>query len=149
MKNPDGEIMSLFIKPGIVIPEHELEVSTSRSGGAGGQHVNKTETRVTIRWNVHKSMALNSEQKDRILQKLAHRLTAEGELIVHNSSSRSQQHNKEQALIQLADAITKALHIPKKRMKTRISHATKESRLHEKKHHGEVKKMRRKPINFD
>lgn len=139
----------IFVQQGIIIPEYELEVNTSRSGGAGGQHVNKTETRVTIRWNVKQTHALDEQQKVRVLQNLAHKLTADGDLIVHNSSSRSQQQNKENALSQLAQEIRKALYVPKKRMKTKVSKSTKEARLESKKRHSNVKKMRRKSFDYD
>src|SRR6185503_2159246 len=98
----------LFIKNGITIPEHELEISTSRSGGAGGQHVNKTETRITIRWNVRTTTALTEEQKNYILEKLATQLTSDGDIIIHNSESRSQQQNKKNALNNLAAIIRNA-----------------------------------------
>ena len=132
------------IRNGIVIPEHELEITTSRSGGAGGQHVNKTSTKITVRWNVKNTQVLTDEQKARVLEKLASRLTAEGDLIVHNSESRSQAHNKKMALHTLAHAIAKALHVPKKRMQTTVSSAAKEARVHEKRHRGEIKQLRKK-----
>ena len=56
----------LAVKNGVVIPEHELEITASRSGGPGGQHVNKTSTRITVRWNVRKTSALSDEQKEQI-----------------------------------------------------------------------------------
>lgn len=139
----------VHVKNGITIPEHDLEITTSRSGGAGGQHVNKTDTRITIRWNVKNTTVLNEEQKNRVLQNLQSRLTIEGELIIHNSESRSQQQNKEMALAQLAHIIRKALHVPKKRMKTRTPHSVKEARLESKTHRGEIKKMRSKKGHED
>ena len=138
----------LFVENGISIPMRELEVTTSRSGGPGGQHVNKTDTRITVRWNVKMTSALNEEQKERVLQNLQTRLTGDGDLIVHNSESRSQQQNKQMALIQLAQDVRKALHVPKKRMATRVSRSVKEARVDEKTHRGSIKKMRNKK-NYD
>lgn len=135
------------IKNGIIIPDHELEITASRAGGPGGQHVNKASTKITIRWNVKNSTALTDEQKERVIQNLQARLTEEGDLIIHNRESRSQQQNKELALAQLAQTVRKALHVPKKRMKTRTPKSVKEARLQHKARRGEVKKMRSKKFN--
>lgn len=140
---------NLFINPTIAIPEHELEITASRSGGAGGQHVNKTDTKITIRWNVRNSSALTEEQKNRILQKLESRITEDGDLIVHNSESRSQQQNKKNALNNLTAIIRGALHVQKKRIATKVSKALKEARLKSKAHRGDIKKLRNKKIGFD
>ncbi len=137
------------VKNGIVIPEAELEITTSRAGGPGGQHVNKTDTRITVRWNINTTAALSDEQKQRVLQNLASKVTSEGDFLVHNSASRSQQQNKKMALDQLAQEIRKALHVPKKRMKTKVSKSTKEARLRKKTHRGEIKKMRSAKIHYD
>lgn len=134
----------LPIKNNIVIPFDEIEITTSRSSGAGGQHVNKTSTKVTVRWNVRSTRALDELQKNQILQKLQSRLTTDGDLIVHSSESRSQQANKKTALARLAQEIKKALHVPKKRKKTGISAKAKEVRKEQKSRRSEVKKMRKK-----
>ena len=139
----------VLIKNGIVIPGHEIEITASRAGGPGGQHINKTSTRITVRWNVKQTKVLSDEQKERVLQKLHSELTKEGDVIIHYSTSRSQQQNKKMALELLAQKIRKALHVPKKRMKTRVSKKVKEARLREKKQRGMIKKMRSKKNRND
>ena len=136
----------LPIKNGIIVPGHELEIIASRSGGPGGQHVNKTSTRITVRWNVQQTSALSDELKERVVQKLSPRLTIDGDLIISNSTSRSQQQNKELALERLADTIRKALYVPKRRMKTRIPKSAQKARLKAKTHRSSIKKMRSKNI---
>jgi ribosome-associated protein len=139
----------LHVKNGIIIPSHELEITTSRAGGPGGQHVNRTDTRITVRWNVQNTTALTPEQQTRVLQNLQSRLTTDGDLIVHNSASRSQQQNKEAALNQLANEVSRALYVPKVRMKTRVSKAVKEARLREKSRRGDLKKQRSRKYQYD
>lgn len=126
----------------VIIPEYELEITTSRAGGPGGQHVNKTNSRVTVRWNVIKTNVFNPEQKQRIIEKLSSELTTEGDLIISSGASRSQLDNKKRALAQLAHKVASALHVPKKRMKSKMPTGAKESRLKHKKRHSAIKKMR-------
>jgi ribosome-associated protein len=135
------------IKNGIIIPIDELEITISRSSGPGGQHVNKAGTRVTIRWNVKKTRALQEEQKERVLQNLSSRLTENGDLIIHNSRSRSQRQNKDNALTQLANIVRKALYVPKKRVATKPSKTAKQSRLQAKAKRSFIKKLRRKQFD--
>jgi len=137
----------VVVKNGIVIPAHEIEITASRAGGPGGQHVNKTDTRITVRWNVKTTKALNEIQKERVLKNLEAKLTTEGDLIIHSSASRSQAQNKKEALARLAKEIKKALHVPKKRMKTRVPKAVKEARLREKAHRAKLKKARSKKFD--
>lgn len=130
------------VKNNIVIPDQEIEVTSSRSSGAGGQHVNKTSTKITVRWNVKNTSVLNDEQKQRVLEKLASQLTLDGDLIIHSSSTRSQDQNRKMALVRLAQTVREALYIPKKRRATRVSRGAKEARLEEKSHRGMIKKLR-------
>ena len=139
---------NLFIQSNIIIPEEELEFSSSRAGGPGGQHVNKTNSRITVRWNIPRSHVITEEQKIKLLDKLKSKLTQNGDLIVHNSASRSQQQNKKNALAILAQEIRAALHIAKKRIPTQIPKALKETRLQKKSRRSTVKKMRSK-IDID
>lgn len=132
----------LKIKNELVIPAQELEITASRAGGPGGQHVNKTSSRITVRWNLVNTVALSFEQKQRALEKLAGQLTSEGDIIVHNSFSRSQLQNKQAALDNLANIIRKALTVPKRRMKTKVPRGTKEARLQSKSRHSNIKKLR-------
>lgn len=137
---------NLFIKNGITIPEHELEITTSRSSGAGGQHVNKTDTRITVRWNIKTTTALTEEQKNYILEKLQSRITGDGDILVHNSESRSQLQNKKNALNNLTAIIRNGLKVEKKRVATKVPKALKEARLKSKSHRSSIKKLRSKKI---
>ena len=139
----------VVIKNGIVIPDHELEITASRAGGPGGQHVNKTSTRITVRWNLFNTTALNDIQKERVQKNLQAEITSDGDILVHNRESRSQQQNKKLALAQLAKKIGNALYVPKKRMPTKASKKVKEGRLQSKKQRGALKKMRSKKIQID
>ena len=133
----------LPVQPGVTLLGNELEITASRSGGPGGQHVNKTSSRITLRWNLHETTALSENQKMRVLSKLSHELTKDGDLIIHHSSSRSQYQNKEQARQRLAEKLREALKLVKKRKKTYISKGVKESRLQQKKQRSVLKKERR------
>lgn len=133
----------------LIIPEHELEIATSRAGGPGGQHVNKTDSRVTVRWNVFTSQVLDETQRARIIKNMQAQLTTEGDLLVHNSESRSQLDNKEAALASLASLVKKALLVRKRRKPTKASKSAKIARVNEKKHRGQIKKMRTKKSMYE
>lgn len=134
----------LQITPNLTIPEHEIEFSASRSGGPGGQHVNKTSTRVTLAFDVESSQALTREQKNMLWRRLGNKLTSEGVLKVVSSETRSQFSNRELAKKRLAELLHEALTPPKPRRKTRPPKAANEKRIQEKKKTGEKKTMRGK-----
>jgi ribosome-associated protein len=138
----------LQINEGLSIPRGELDVRVSRASGAGGQHVNKTSSRVEIFWNVQASRALSDDQRARLLERLASRLTTEGSIRVVASDMRSQSRNRDLAEERLADMVRRALVIPRKRRPTRPTKASKEARLEGKKRQSH-KKQQRQNKSFD
>ena len=131
------------------LPLDELIITTSRSGGPGGQHVNKSDTKVTVRWNLFATTVLTDTEKERVAKALAASLTADGDLLVSASQSRSQLENKKMALFLLEQKVEKALLVKKKRKATRASCASKEKRLHSKKAHSTIKKLRKNKSDFE
>jgi ribosome-associated protein len=132
----------LQVNDAFAIPRGELDVRVSRSSGAGGQHVNKTSSRVEIFWNVRGSRALSEEQRARLLDRLASRLTTEGSVRIVASDMRSQSRNRDLAEEKLVDLVRRALVIPKKRRPTRPTKASKEARLEGKKRRSHTKRER-------
>lgn len=122
----------------------ELEFSTSRSSGPGGQNVNKVSTKVIIRWNLLHSTLITDEQKMVLLNKLSGQLTREGELIINSQESRSQLQNKELALEKLDTLLRKAMTKPKARKATKPTKSSKVKRVDNKKRHAEKKQWRKK-----
>lgn len=137
------------VQPGVVIPEREFWFTASRSGGAGGQHVNTTSTKVTLHWYPGSSAAFTPDQRRRVLHKLANRLTAEAELQLHSSTYRSQFRNREDACERLAELVKGALVIRKRRRKTKPSRGSIERRLKAKRVNSSKKKTRGKVGNDD
>ena len=135
----------LAVNESLSIPRSELDVRVSRASGAGGQHVNKTSSRVEIFWNIPGSRALSDEQRTRLLDKLSSRLTTEGSIRVVASDMRSQSRNRNLAEERLAEIVRRALIIPRKRRPTKPTRAAKEARLETKKRHSNKKRERRNP----
>jgi ribosome-associated protein len=138
----------LEVNESLSIPRGELDVRVSRSSGAGGQHVNKTSSRVEIFWNIPASRALTDEQRNRLLEKLASRLTTQGSIRIVASDMRSQTRNRELAEEKLVETVRHGLIVPKKRRATRPTRASKEARLESKKRQSHKKSERRKK-SFD
>ncbi len=122
----------------------EISYSTSKSTGPGGQHVNKVNTRVELRFIVIQSEYLSQFQKDLIFDKLKNRINKEGELILACQESRSQAHNKEMVLLQFFSLIENALRPTKKRRPTKPTFGSVQKRLNSKKHLAELKKSRKR-----
>ena len=123
----------------------ELKFRAVRSGGAGGQHVNKVSTKVELTLNLASSKAFNESEKERLYKKLNKRITTENKLLVQCDESRSQHKNREIAEDRLLKLIEEALKIPKRRKKTSPSKASVEKRLKSKKVVAKKKTSRRKP----
>jgi len=133
----------LSVSPEVTIPRSELEYRATRAGGAGGQHVNTSSTRIELLWDLPHSTAITDEQRERLHGKLAARLDADGRVRIVASDRRSQSQNRQAADSRLATIVRAALVIPKKRRPTKPTRASKEKRLAEKKRRGERKRERR------
>lgn len=134
---------ALQLSEGLEIPRSELMYRASRSGGAGGQHVNTSSTRIELLWNVRTTTVLDASARARVATKLASRLDGEGWLRVVSSARRSQGQNKEAAEERLVALVRGALVVPKRRRATKPTRGSKEARLSEKKKRGETKRQRR------
>lgn len=138
----------LRIRADLVIPAAELEEAASRSGGPGGQHVNKASTRVTLRWNLRESSAIGPVRRVRLLARLGTRLTRAGELIVHASRHRSRARNRELARERIAELVGEALRVRRKRVATKPGKASRARRVETKRRRAVVKRTR-KPVRDD
>ncbi len=125
--------------------EPELHFSSSRSSGPGGQHVNKVNTRIELRFHIPDSELLSDEEKEILLHKLKNKINKDGELIIVSQEDRSQYKNKEIALEKFLDMLKKALTPTKKRKPSKPTRASKEKRLDEKKLISLKKTQRKKP----
>lgn len=137
------------ITASLSIPEEELSYVADRSSGPGGQHVNKVSTRVTLLFDVTSSPSLSDEQRARILEKLASRITKAGVLRVTSQMHRSQSGNKERALERFIELMREALHRRSPRKRTRTPRKATEKRLEEKTRRSETKKSRSYRVPVD
>ncbi|ELR73313.1 Hypothetical protein C900_04165 [Fulvivirga imtechensis AK7] len=122
----------------------ELNFTTSRSSGPGGQHVNKVNTKVTLRFDIDHSEMLSAEEKAVIKEKLSNKVTNDNFLVISAESERSQLKNKEESIKKFLDLLKQAFKVKKKRKPTKPSKTAVEKRLTEKKKQSEKKQMRQK-----
>ena len=133
---------ALEVTSEVSIPRDELSIRASRSGGAGGQHVNTSSTRIELLWNIAGTRALPESVRDGVLHRLKKRTNADGFIRIVSSEHRSQLRNREAAEERLVKMVRAALTVPRARRKTAPTRASKEARLESKKRRAEIKKRR-------
>jgi ribosome-associated protein len=137
------------IVAGLAIPDGELTFSASRSGGPGGQNVNKVATRVTLAFDVAGSAALSPDQRARILERLAARISKNGVLRVVSQRHRTQAANRKATLERFVELIRGALAEEAPRVPTRPTRTSRERRVAAKKSRGRLKQERARPVSPD
>ncbi|HRF01088.1 MAG TPA: alternative ribosome rescue aminoacyl-tRNA hydrolase ArfB [Pirellulaceae bacterium] len=127
------------------IPLEEFTITFVRSGGPGGQNVNKVATKAVLRWDVVRSPSLRDDVRARFLEKFASKLTQDGELILTGQKFRTQERNREDCLEKLRDMVREVLVAPRRRKPTRPTKGSVRRRLDDKKQTSERKAQRRRP----
>ncbi len=135
----------LEITPTLQIPDTEFTWAFARSGGPGGQNVNKVASKAALRWQIATSSALPEEVKIRLALQQKRFFTQDGELIIVSQRYRDQERNREDCLEKLRAIILQALAVPKARKKTKPSRGAKRRRLQDKKQRSDIKQQRRRP----
>lgn len=133
----------IVVTPRLTIPAGELAVAFSRSGGPGGQNVNKVASKVELRWNPTTSTTLGADDRAWLTSRLAHKLTTDGTLIVTSTLTRDQLKNRDDAESKLALIVRAALFRPKTRRPTKPSRGAKRRRVEDKRHRSQTKRDRR------
>ena len=131
------------VAPGVCIPASELEITAMSGSGPGGQHVNRSATRIALQWNVHRTRALRDAQRDLVVARLASRLDSDGALRIVAGEYRSQLQNRRAAIERLVQLVSRALVVQKPRKATRPTRGSVERRLTEKRQRSETKRRRR------
>lgn len=139
----------LTISPRIQISMDEFEFTSARSGGPGGQNVNKVSSKAQLRWPVARTQSLPPDVLGRFLNKYASRLTADGDLIITSQKYRDLPRNKEDCLQKLKELITSVVSPPKRRRPTKPTAASVKKRMESKRHKSAKKKQRRPPAADD
>jgi ribosome-associated protein len=137
------------INSGLSIPDGELSFTFSRSGGPGGQNVNKLNTRVTLLFDVAGSPSLSKAQKERILERLSTRISRGGVMRVVSQKHRTQKMNRDAAVERFAELLRGALAQRRRRRKTGVPAASRRRRLEDKRRRSRLKANRTRPVEED
>jgi len=132
----------------IIIDYNEIEFTVTRSQGPGGQHVNRTNSCVQLRFSILESSSLNQQQKQKLLTRLAHQLAQEEFILIRVESERDQKSNKDKSVKMLNELINKYLVDPKKRKPTKPTKSSQRKRLDSKKSRSDIKKNRSEKIKY-
>lgn len=138
----------LFITDALSIPASELIVTASRASGPGGQNVNKTSSKVLLRWSVQTSTVLSDYQRGLIMERLRSRIVGDGDILIQVESERSQIRNRAIARERLQELLREALRPVKARAATKIPRRAHSRRLDGKKKRGLIKKIRRAGMDY-
>ena len=133
----------LYISKKILIPDNEIEISAIHAQGSGGQNVNKVSTAIHLRFDI-KASSLPAFYKEKLLQLSDQRITKEGVIILKAQQHRTQERNKDDALLRLQELIKSVTIVPKRRRPTKPTKGAKEKRLGQKKKHSRLKDLRGK-----
>ncbi|MGC9049180.1 MAG: alternative ribosome rescue aminoacyl-tRNA hydrolase ArfB [Patescibacteria group bacterium] len=133
----------------IIIPSSEYTIESFRSSGPGGQNVNKVATAKRLRFNIGLSQTLTEEQKNKIREVLAYRITKNDEILIKSEKTRSAEQNEKDAIEKFQQLINKALKPEKERIPTKPTKGSQEKRIQKKKERGEIKKLRQKRFDIE
>ncbi|MDH4194760.1 MAG: alternative ribosome rescue aminoacyl-tRNA hydrolase ArfB [Nitrospirota bacterium] len=141
--------MAIVINEDLSIPDSEVRFSAARSGGPGGQHVNKVSSRVILEFDVMHTSVLSSHQKRKIAERVGHRMNQQGILRLQAQRHRTQSANRADLVEKFIGLLQDALRPVKSRVRTRVPYRVREKRLEEKKLRTQIKRVRQTPKNLD